>query len=184
MAKQCKRNLGYCFRNTSDHLYLNARAMQLQRHLLLEELMEDWLRDQRLLVQIMPANQKLLVRKDAFLVPMGPGRRILKEPATVFRCACLLQCFSPAPRVCVIDSAPTHPQTPRAGRVRQRAVQGIGNKCRAVGSVELEKSCLIVNRGSFRMKHEAGFQSPRAKPEQGSPGSSFGCHYLLSMYLG
>ena len=90
----------------------------------------------------------------------------------------LLQHFSPAPRVCVLDSTPPHLQPPRAGRVRQRAVQGIGNKCRAVGSVELEKSCLTVNRGSFRMKHEAGFQSPRVKPEQGSPGSRFGCHCL------
>ena len=72
----------------------------------------------------------------------------------------LLQHFSPASRVCVSDSVPTHPKPPRTGKVRQRAVQEIGNKCRALGSVELEKSCFTVNLGSFRMKHEAGFQSP------------------------
>jgi hypothetical protein len=85
LAKQCKRNLGYCFRNTSDHLYLNARAMQLQRHLLLEELMEDWLRDQGLLTQTIPANQELLFRRDAFLGPMRSGWRVLKELEAEFR---------------------------------------------------------------------------------------------------
>jgi hypothetical protein len=35
----------------------------------------------------------------------------------------LLQHFSPAPGVCVVDSVPTHPQPSREGRVGQRAVQ-------------------------------------------------------------
>ena len=45
----------------------------------------------------------------------------------------LLQHFSPAPGVCVIDSAPTHPQTPRAGRVRRRL-----SRAQATGEGDLE----------------------------------------------
>ena len=44
------------------------------------------------------------------------GWSVLKEPAAAFRAAC----FSLAPRVYVIDSAPPHLQPPRAGRVRWR----------------------------------------------------------------
>jgi hypothetical protein len=62
-----------------------AGAMQLQGHLLQEDLVEDCLRDQGLLVQTMPANQELLFRRDAFLGPMGRRWRVLKELAAVFR---------------------------------------------------------------------------------------------------
>jgi hypothetical protein len=46
-------------------------AIQLQKHLLKEDLIEDCLREQGLLVQIMPANQELLFRRDTFLGSMG-----------------------------------------------------------------------------------------------------------------
>lgn len=36
-----------------------------------EDLIEDWLREQGLLVQMVPANQELLFRIDSFLEPMG-----------------------------------------------------------------------------------------------------------------
>ena len=50
-----------------------------------EDQIEDCLREQGLLVQIMPANQELLFRRDAFLGPMGHGWRVLKELAAVLR---------------------------------------------------------------------------------------------------
>jgi hypothetical protein len=40
-------------------------------HLLQEDLIEDYLRDQGLLVQVMPVNQELLFRIDTFSGPMG-----------------------------------------------------------------------------------------------------------------
>ena len=46
-------------------------AMQLQKHLLQEDLIEDCLGDQGLLMQIMPVNWDLLFRRDALLRPMG-----------------------------------------------------------------------------------------------------------------
>jgi hypothetical protein len=52
----------------------------------------------------------------------------------------LLQCFSLAPGVCVIDSVPTHPQPPRAGRVRWWVVQGTG--VRKVLQVPFLQVCL------------------------------------------
>lgn len=77
------------------HLYVNSGSCVLG--------------DQGLLVQTMLANRKLLFRRDAFSEPMGhAGGGYLKS---------LLQRFSSAPRVCVIDSAPPHLQPPRAGRV-------------------------------------------------------------------
>ena len=89
--------------------------------------MEDCLRDQRLLVQTMPANRKLMLRRDAFLEPMGHGWRVLKDLAAGIPMS-LLRCLSPAPRVSVIDSMPPHLQLLRTGRVRQRVVQGTGSK--------------------------------------------------------
>ena len=53
--------------------------MQLQRHLLQEDLFEDCLRDQGLLMQTLPVNWELLLRRDAFLKTMGHGWRVLKE---------------------------------------------------------------------------------------------------------
>lgn len=59
--------------------------VQLQKHLLQEDLIENCLRDQGLLMQTMLANRELLFRRDAFLGPMGRGWRVLKERAAVFR---------------------------------------------------------------------------------------------------
>jgi hypothetical protein len=56
-------------------------ATQPQTYLLQENLIEDYLRDQGLLVQTMPTNQDLLFRKGASLGPT----RVLKELAAVFR---------------------------------------------------------------------------------------------------
>jgi hypothetical protein len=53
-------------------------AMQPQKHLQEENLIEDCLRDQGLLVQTMPDNQELLFQRDAFLGPMGHRWRVLK----------------------------------------------------------------------------------------------------------
>ena len=61
---------------------LNARTVKPQRHLLREDLIEDCLRDQGLLTQTTPANRELLFRSDAFLGPLGRGRRVLEEPAS------------------------------------------------------------------------------------------------------
>lgn len=56
-----------------------------QYHLLQEDLIENYLRNQGLLMQTIPPNQELLFRKDAFLGPIGHGWRILKELAAWFR---------------------------------------------------------------------------------------------------
>lgn len=40
----------------------------------------------------------------------------------------LLPCFSPAPGVCAVDSAPPHLQLPKTSKVRQRAVQDTGER--------------------------------------------------------
>ena len=96
-------------------------ALKLQKHLLQEDLIEDCLRVQELLVQIMPAKLDLLFRRDTFLGPMGTWVKGIKGAWNSAQMS-LLQHFSPAPEVCVIDSALTCPQRPRAGRIRQRAV--------------------------------------------------------------
>jgi hypothetical protein len=57
----------------------------LQRHLLQEDLIEDCLRDQGWLTQIMLANQELLFRRDVFLETMGCRWRVLKKLGTAFR---------------------------------------------------------------------------------------------------
>jgi hypothetical protein len=62
-----------------------TRVEQLQKQLLEEDLIEDYLRDQGLLVQTMTTNQELLFRSDAFLAPMWCGWRVLKELTAVFR---------------------------------------------------------------------------------------------------
>jgi hypothetical protein len=72
-------------------------------------------------MQTMPVNQELLFRRDAFLGPMGLWVEGIKGACSNAQMS-LLQCFSPAPRVCVVDSAPTHPQLPTSGRVGWRAV--------------------------------------------------------------
>jgi hypothetical protein len=60
-------------------------AMRSQSHILQEDLIDNFLKDQGLLMQTMPANQELLFRRDAFLEPMGCRWRVLKEFAAVFR---------------------------------------------------------------------------------------------------
>lgn len=59
--------------------------MEMKTHILLEGLIEDFLGDQGLFVQTMPANQEPLFRRDAFLGPVGCGWRVLKELAALFR---------------------------------------------------------------------------------------------------
>lgn len=71
----------------------------------------------------MPANQELLFRRVTFLRPMGVWVEGIKGACSSGQMR-LLWYFSPAPGVCVVDSAPTHPQPPRDGR---RAVQGTDN---------------------------------------------------------
>ena len=88
-----------------------------------EDLIEDCLeREQGLLVQIMPANQELLFRIDTFLGPMGVWVEGIKGACSSAQMS-LLQHFSPASRVCVSDSVPTHPKPPeqvRSGRELSR----------------------------------------------------------------
>jgi hypothetical protein len=74
--------------------------MQLQKHLLQEDLIEDCLRVQGLLVQTMPVSQELLFRRDVFLGPMGAWVEGIKGACSSSQRS-LLQHFSPAPRVCV-----------------------------------------------------------------------------------
>ena len=57
----------------------------MQKHLLKEDLIEDCLRVQGLPAQTRPANQELLLRRDAFLGPMGDGWKVLKKLAAVYR---------------------------------------------------------------------------------------------------
>ena len=61
--------------------------MQLQKHLLQEDLIEDCLREQGLLVQTMPANQELLFRRDAFLGPMRARVEGMKGAAAFLTCS-------------------------------------------------------------------------------------------------
>jgi hypothetical protein len=61
------------------------RAMQPQKHLLQEDIIENFLSDQELLGQTMPANQELLFRRDVFLGSMGHGWSVLKKLAAAFR---------------------------------------------------------------------------------------------------
>jgi hypothetical protein len=58
--------------------------MQLQKHLLQEDQIEDCLREQGLLVQAVPARQELLFRTDTW-DQWGLGWRVLKELAAVLR---------------------------------------------------------------------------------------------------
>jgi hypothetical protein len=62
-------------------------------------------------MQTMPASQKALFRRDAFLGPMGYGWRVLKELAAAL--------VSPPSGLCDYYSEPPHLQPPRAGRVGQ-----------------------------------------------------------------
>ena len=97
-------------------------ALKLQKHLLQEDLIEDCLRVQELLVQIMPAKLDLLFRRDTFLGPMGTWVKGIKGAWNSAQMS-LLQHFSPASRVCVSDSVPTHPKPPeqvRSGRELSR----------------------------------------------------------------
>lgn len=72
------------------------------------DLIEDCLREQGLLVQIMPANQELLFRIDTFLEPMGVWVEGIKGACSSAQMS-LLQCLSPALGVCVVDYVPIHP---------------------------------------------------------------------------
>jgi hypothetical protein len=64
--------MGSCLTGTmGPPLYKFGGSCNLKKHLLQLNLIEDCLRDQELLVQTMPANWKLLFRRDAFLGPMG-----------------------------------------------------------------------------------------------------------------
>ena len=100
--------------------------MQLQKHLLQEDLIEDCLKEHGLLVQAMPAKQELLCRRGAFLGRMGAWVEGIKVVCSGAQMS-LLWHFSPAPGVCAVESVPIYPQLPRAGMLRQRAVQGTGN---------------------------------------------------------
>jgi hypothetical protein len=71
----------------------------------------------------MPANQELLLRRDAFLGPMGVWMEGNKGACSSIQMS-LLQCFSPAPRACVVDSEPPYLKPPRAGRVGQWSSSG------------------------------------------------------------
>ena len=110
------------------------KALKLQKHLLQEDLI-DCLREHGLLVQAMPVTQELLFKRGAFLGPMGAWVEGIKAACSGAQMS-LLWRFSPAPGVYVVDSVPNYPQPPRAGRVRQRAVQGTGNIWRPIWSVD------------------------------------------------
>ena len=83
------------------------------RHLLQEDLIEDFVRDCGLLTQPVPANQELLFRKDAFLGTIG--WRALKE---------LVAVSSMSASHLLPESVPffvTNSNSPRASRVGQQA---------------------------------------------------------------
>ena len=61
-----------------------------QYHLLQEDLIENYLRNQGLLMQTIPPNQELLFRKDAFLGPMGVER--IKGACSSIQSSLLLPC--------------------------------------------------------------------------------------------
>ena len=69
-----------------------AGAGGCSAQLLQELLIEDCTRDQELLMQTMPANWKLLFRRDAFLGPMGRRWRVLKAIAGASLAAAFLTC--------------------------------------------------------------------------------------------
>ena len=50
--------------------------------------MEDCLREQEFLVKIIPANQELLFRRDAFLEPMGTHMEGIKGACSSVQRAC------------------------------------------------------------------------------------------------
>jgi hypothetical protein len=108
-------------------LHKHWGAMQMQRQLLQEDLIEDCLGDQGLLMLTMPANQELLFRRDTFLGPMGCGWRVLKELAAAFIQACCSVLTCPWSLCC--PSISPHLQPSRAHRVGQWAVQGTGSHC-------------------------------------------------------
>lgn len=72
---------------------------------------------------MLPANQQLLLRTDAFLGPMGYGWRVLKELAVTFLQAyCNILNLFP-------ESVPPHLQSPRTHRIGQQVVQSTGSSC-------------------------------------------------------
>ena len=73
----------------------------------------------------MPGNQVLLFGIDTFLGPKGAWVEGIKGAYSSAQMS-LLQHFSSSPGVCVVDSDANRPETPRAGRVCQRAVQSTG----------------------------------------------------------
>jgi hypothetical protein len=85
----------------------------------------------------MIANRELLFRGDAFLGPMGPGWRVLKELASASAE------LAAAPGVCVTDSSmPPHLPPPRTGKVRQQVVQG-------TGSTTLPSYCIYIHAYTY-----------------------------------
>ena len=86
--------------------------MQLQKHLLQEDLIEDCLGEQGLLVQVMSANQELLFKRDTFLGPMGVWVEGIKGDCNSAQMS-LLQHFLPVPRVCVSWLCSNLPPAPK-----------------------------------------------------------------------
>lgn len=119
-------------KSTSAKKVPSCRHMQLQRHLLQEDLLEDCLWDWRLLIQTMPANGDCCLEEMLLWDQWGPmGRewRVLKDLVTAFRWAPFGvsylfpgQCQS----LCSWFHA-TSPPSPRAGRIRQWVVQDTGS---------------------------------------------------------
>lgn len=100
-------------------------APNRQRFFLEEDLIEDFWRNEGLLVQTMPAKQELLLRRNDSLWPMGHGWRVLKELAATFRPACcsisplLLESLSLIPPYLTSNSQ-------EAVRIVQAVNKGIG----------------------------------------------------------
>lgn len=75
----------------------------------------------------MPANQEPVFRRAVFLRAMKQSVEGIKGAWRSVQTS-LLQCFSPASGVFVVDSVPLHCQPPRAGSIRQKVGQGTGSK--------------------------------------------------------
>lgn len=94
-------------------------AMQLQRHLLQDDLIEDCLRDLGLLTQTVPANLGTALQKRCFLWT-NEGQVDSIKGACISVQISLLGHFSPVSRICVIDSSTSSPPIPK-GRQDQVA---------------------------------------------------------------
>jgi hypothetical protein len=101
-------NAGYCAATKASPARAPNWGLPVTPAFLQVDLIEDCLREQGLLVQIMPANQELLFRIDTFLEPMGVWVEGIKGACSSAQMS-LLQCLSPALGVCVVDYVPIHP---------------------------------------------------------------------------